>query len=59
MIRPGSLLPALRNRLHYRRLVRDVDGAAATLGVSVVQLLAVPDTAGIAGKDCVKRFVAA
>ncbi len=31
----------------------------ATLDVRVVQLLVVPDTAGIAGKVCVKRFVAA
>ena len=52
---PNGLVP-----LQSKEAVPDEPVATeATLGVSVVQLLAVPDTAGIAGKDCVKRFVAA
>jgi len=52
---PNGLAP-----LQSKEAVPDEPTATeATLGFRVVQLLVIPDTAGIAGKVCVKRFVAA
>ncbi len=52
---PNGLVP-----LQSKAAVPDDPVATeAMFGVKVVQLLVVPDTAGIAGKVCVKRLVAA